>query len=108
MKNIKDITISIFAIIGFVAILSSFNNQSQETHSTVPESHIWSFHTINPSGMGGQGANAFSMNKVTGEVRRYDAETNAHIRIDPKNTKKEIWVKNPRFAEYVVSTSSDN
>ena len=63
MKNIKDITISIFAIIGFVAILSSFNNQ---THDTVPESHIWSFHTINPSGMGGQGANAFSMNKVNG------------------------------------------
>ena len=30
MKNIKDITLSIFAIIGFVAILSSFNNQPQE------------------------------------------------------------------------------
>ena len=27
MKNIKDITISIFAIIGFVFILSSFNNE---------------------------------------------------------------------------------
>ena len=38
--KIKDITISIFAIIGFVTILSSFNNQSQETHST-PESHEW-------------------------------------------------------------------
>ena len=105
--KIKDITLSIFAIIGFVAILSSFNNQTQETHST-PESHIWSFHTTNPSGMGGQGANAFSMNKVTGEVRRYNAETNSHIRIDPKNTKKEIYVKNPRFAEYVVLTSSEN
>ena len=45
MKNIKDITISIFAIIGFVAILSSFNNQSQETHSTVPESHIWEMYS---------------------------------------------------------------
>ena len=30
MKNIKDITLSIFAIIGFTAILSSFNNQPQE------------------------------------------------------------------------------
>ena len=30
MKNIKDITISIFAIIGFVFILSSFTNQSPE------------------------------------------------------------------------------
>ena len=27
MKNFKDITISIFAIIGFVAILSSFNSK---------------------------------------------------------------------------------
>lgn len=41
MKNIKDITLSIFAIIGFIAILSSFNNQpKQETHGT-PESHVW-------------------------------------------------------------------
>ena len=31
MKNIKDITISIFAIIGFVAILSSFNNQPEQS-----------------------------------------------------------------------------
>jgi predicted small secreted protein len=30
MKNIKDITLSIFAIIGFISILSSFNNQPQE------------------------------------------------------------------------------
>ena len=42
MKNFKDITISIFAIIGFVTILSSFNNQSQETHST-PESHVGNY-----------------------------------------------------------------
>ena len=32
MKNIKDITISIFAIIGFVAIVSGFtNNDNQST-----------------------------------------------------------------------------
>ena len=29
MKNIKDITLLVFAIIGFIMILSSFNNQSQ-------------------------------------------------------------------------------
>ena len=62
MKNIKDITISIFAIIGFVTILSSFNNQTQETHSTVPESHIWEFHSVK----------LLTLNKVTGEVRKYN------------------------------------
>ena len=31
MKNIKDITISIFAIIGFVAILTAFTNQAEQT-----------------------------------------------------------------------------
>ena len=62
MKNIKDITISIFAIIGFVTILSSFNNQTQETHSTVPESHIWEFHS----------EKTFTLNKATGEVRKYN------------------------------------
>ena len=42
MKNIKDITISIFAIIGFVAIISGFTNQAEQstqpTYGT-PESH---------------------------------------------------------------------
>ena len=60
--KIKDITISIFAIIGFVTILSSFNNQSQETHST-PESHIWEFHS----------EKLLTLNKVTGEVRKYNS-----------------------------------
>jgi hypothetical protein len=62
--KIKDITISIFAIIGFVAILSSFNNQ---THDTVPESHIWEFHIANNAS-----DPSFAINKVTGEVRKYN------------------------------------
>ena len=57
--KIKDITISIFAIIGFVTILSSFNNQ---THDTVPESHVWELHTLEAA------FGAYSINKVTGEV----------------------------------------
>lgn len=61
MKNIKDITISIFAIIGFVAILSSFNNQTQQTHSTVPESHVWD--------MANDESDVYMFNRVTGEVR---------------------------------------
>ena len=48
MKNIKDITISIFAIVGFIFILSSFNIQAepQVTYGT-PECHVWSFHLAN-------------------------------------------------------------
>ena len=66
MKNFKDITLSIFAIIGFVAILSSFNNQSQqETHGT-PESHVWdALFTPAPDGR------LYLFNKATGEVRKY-------------------------------------
>ena len=65
MKNIKDITISIFAIIGFVFILSSFNNQSQETHST-SESHVWEIFVR-------EGTTAWLLNKKTGEVKGLQA-----------------------------------
>ena len=61
MKNIKDITISIFAIIGFVAILSSFNNQTQQEVHGTPESHAWEI--VHQS-------EAYMWNKITGEVRK--------------------------------------
>ena len=69
MKNIKDITISIFAIIGFVFILSSFNNQSktQETHGT-PESHVWEAIVVESTA---QGQRVYLYNKATGEMRKY-------------------------------------
>ena len=73
--KIKDITISIFAIIGFVTILSSFNNQSQETHST-PESHVWEFHINNGTGGVKTTVHTFAINKVTGEVRKYETQYN--------------------------------
>jgi hypothetical protein len=62
MKNIKDITISIFAVIGFVAIITAFTNQpTQANQTTTPESHVWEI-TI---------ADGVIMhNKQTGEVRR--------------------------------------
>ena len=42
MKNIKDITISIFAVIGFVAIIAAFTNQPEQANQTItPESHIY-------------------------------------------------------------------
>ena len=59
--KIKNFTIYFFAVIGFVAILSSFNNQSEETHST-PESHIWESSDVTPNGA------VYMYNKVTGEV----------------------------------------
>ena len=72
MKNIKDITLSIFAIIGFVTILSSFNNQSQETHSAVPESHVWEAY-------GAEGSWGWVLNKQTGEVFGLDASRKAKV-----------------------------
>ena len=86
MKNFKDITLSIFAIIGFVAILSSFNNQTQqETHGT-PESHVWEMNLNNPSAQGGQ-PTAFAINKVTGEVRKYNM---SYLIIDKDGTIEDI------------------
>ena len=75
--KIKDITISIFAIIGFVTILSSFNNQNQETHST-PESHIWEMHSIGDANT----YIAYSFNKVTGEVRKYANSSSVSTKMD--------------------------
>ena len=75
MKNIKDITISIFAIIGFAFVLSSFTtNETEETTQQVygtPESHVWEFHLSDPAD--NSDGMAFSINKVTGEVRKYNS-----------------------------------
>ena len=40
------------------------------TNTTVPESHVWEFYLSDPNGS--KNAQAFSLNKVTGEVRKYD------------------------------------
>ena len=65
MKNIKDITLSIFAMIGFVAIVSGFTNnetESQQMYGT-PESHVWELYQAD--------ALTYTLNKATGEVRIY-------------------------------------
>ena len=69
MKNIKDITISIFAVIGFVAIITAFTNQPEQANQPscgTPESHVWEFN------MGGTGNAYFLHNKKTGEFRSYE------------------------------------
>jgi hypothetical protein len=64
MKNIKDITVSIFAIIGFAFLLSSFttNGAEQQVYGT-PESHVWEL-------VIGDGT-VYSLHRQTGEVRKY-------------------------------------
>ena len=75
MKNIKDITISIFAIIGFVAIIWGFTNQAEQstqpTYGT-PESHVW-------EAVGAEGSWAWLVNKKTGEVLGLDANKRAKV-----------------------------
>ena len=46
MKNLKDITLSIFAIIGFISVITAFNTQPQQSQEPkinlgTPESHVW-------------------------------------------------------------------
>jgi hypothetical protein len=66
MKNIKDITLSIFAVIGFVAILSSFTQEVIYTEKQIsngtPESHQWKATEITSGGA------TYIYNTVTGEV----------------------------------------
>ena len=76
MKNIKDITISIFAIIGFVAILSSFNNQAQQQNHGTPESNVWEVASIDGTGV--------MYNKKTGDVRILAIGRNAWIAVEEK------------------------
>ena len=73
MKNIKDITLLAFAVIGFYTIITAFSstesNQPQQVYGT-PESHVWEFHFSAPSST--IPGRASSINKVTGEVRFYE------------------------------------
>ena len=71
MKNIKDITISIFAVIGFVAIITAFTNQPEQANQpTYPESHIWE--AIAQEGASNGGTYIYLYNKVTGEMRKME------------------------------------
>jgi hypothetical protein len=65
MKNIKDITISIFAIIGFVAIISGFTNQAEQ-----PNNGKWIFSEVNKT-QSGLKLRVSTLNTETGEVRHF-------------------------------------
>ena len=80
MKNIKDITISIFAIIGFVALVTGFTNEAEQPQQmyATPESHVWEMFRQEGSSFG------YLVNKQTGEVRKYAATTNKYLIPTPK------------------------
>ena len=65
MKNIKETIIGVFAVIGFVAIVSGFttNNATQQTTYGTPESHVWELNME----MGNK-LHGFMHNRITGEV----------------------------------------
>lgn len=69
MKNIKDITISIFALIGFLVIITGFTNENensvQQSSSILatPESHVWHIAEFS------NGSYTYMYNKETGELR---------------------------------------
>ena len=69
MKNIKDVIIGVFAVIGFAAIVTGFTNEKQEIH-TSPESHVWE--AALAAGEGTTAGRLYIYNKVTGEVRKYN------------------------------------
>ena len=71
MKNFKDITISIFAIIGFFTIITAFQTRQTPEPNDVAESHIYQLSGItNTSGR----PKMYKLNKVTGDVWLYEGE----------------------------------
>ena len=71
-SQIKDIVIGIFAVIGFTAIVMGFNNpaEPQQVTYATPESHVWEMHMSSSD----NSTLAFAINKVTGEVRKYETQ----------------------------------
>ena len=66
MKNIKETTISVFAMIGLIATITGFTNEktTYSNQCSIPESYAWSIQ------MSVDGANrVYSINAITGEVR---------------------------------------
>ena len=78
MKNIKDIVIGIFAVIGFTAIVTGFTNEAgQEPTFGTPESHVWEVFTP-------EGSTAWLLNKQTGEIIGLDANNKKKYKIEWK------------------------
>jgi len=73
MKNIKDIVIGIFAVIGFAAIVTGFTNEAaEEIDPQYPETHVWEMYRTPADGI------TYTLNKATGEVRKYNTIANKY------------------------------
>ena len=74
MKNIKDITLSAFAVIGFYTIITAFtsteSNPPQQVVNGTPASHVWEMYGTSDD----TESYVFSINKKTGEVRKYETK----------------------------------
>ena len=66
--KLKDIILYSLAIVGAVTLFINATTNSQQTTTTVPESHVWEMHLSSTN----TSSEAFSINKVTGEVRKYE------------------------------------
>ena len=81
MKNIKNLTISIFAIIGLYAIListSSTSNLNQDTYEVG---------TYQITGAGSYGGVLYRLNTKTGEILEIKQSTIDKINLNPKKRK---------------------
>lgn len=80
MKNIKDITVLAFAVIGFYTIITAFttteSNQPQQIFNGTPESHVW-------TDAGKFSDRVIFLNKITGEIRM--AKAGGYTVIKEKN-----------------------
>jgi hypothetical protein len=75
MKNLKEIIIGIFAVIGVLALVTGFTNntENQQMYAT-PESHVWEMKLREAT------PTYFMYNKATGEVRSLEIINTAQER----------------------------
>lgn len=93
LENILDMDFKSIAIgalsAALVFTIMGAANPQEQTAATpayaTPESHVWEFHLSDPSA-GGDGVNergmAFAINKVTGEVRKYETKYSGFSKVN--------------------------
>ena len=69
MKNIKEVIIGVFAVIGFAVIATGFTNETSDPQ--YPESHVWEVVVAERQGADDR---VYMYNKITGEMRKYSSK----------------------------------